>query len=388
MAKRQERKKPINEAKKKPGEASLTEFDKLLRFILTLQGRFALAFICGEDRRQRQGVLASLADLLKEKGVELRQIDLTYREATDPLSTLRQECRQSRNAAIVLTSIEASLKGSLLASLNLQRDLISQEIKCPLLFWVSSFALNLFAREAPDFYDFRHTVFNFKGARSAEAYAPQAISPGVSPNLFDRRRSSEERTAYLLSQLEKYQRDESNLGPREKLAYGELLEEIARAYRGERFRTEALIYLEKALKVYKGLQEKSREASVLQAIADIYYFSDNQTRARGNLEKALAIHREIGDRLGEANALKSLGDVKRMQSEYTEAERFYLTALGIYSTIDDKYSQGTTLLSLIEVYRSLGAKQKAGSSARRAKELLAQFPRLAKECDDLLRDLA
>jgi hypothetical protein len=52
--------------KKKAEASSPTEFDKLLRFIITFQGRFALAFICGDDRRQRQGVLASLGDLLKE----------------------------------------------------------------------------------------------------------------------------------------------------------------------------------------------------------------------------------------------------------------------------------------------------------------------------------
>jgi hypothetical protein len=113
---------------------SPTEFEKLFRFIVTFQGRFALAFICGEDRLQRQGVLASLADLLREQGIELRQIDLTYREVTDLYRTFKEECRQNRPAVIVVSSIEASLKGSLLTSLNIQSDLISREIDCPLLF--------------------------------------------------------------------------------------------------------------------------------------------------------------------------------------------------------------------------------------------------------------
>jgi len=480
VAKRQERKKPENEAKKESEGTGPTEFDKLLRFILTFRGRFALAFICGEDRRQRQGILASLADLLKEKGVELRHIDLTYREATDLLATLREECGQSTDRAIVVTGIEASLKGPFPASLNLQRDLMSQDIKCPILFWVSTFALNLFAREAPDFYDFRHTVFNFKGAERKGVPTDTAIR--ASEIRSEQGRGSEERTSYLLRQLEKYRKDESSLGLREKLAYGELLEEIARSYRGERHRTEALVYLQEALDIYKsfkpheGVKEdknfekfrKNREAAVLQAIGDIYYFSDNQNKARESLEKALPIHREIGNRLGEANALKSLGDVKRVQSEYGEAERLYqqalpihreignrlgeanalqslgdvkmaqsdyaeaerlyqqalpihreignrlgeanvlkslgdvkrmrsdyveaeglyLRALGIFATIDDKYSQGTTLLSLVEVYRSLGQKQKAAFSARRAKELLASFPKLVKRCNKLLQELA
>src|SRR3989304_854032 len=128
VAKREERKKSESTAKKESKGVTQTEFDKLLRFILTFQGRFALAFICGEDRRQRQGILASLTDLLKEKGVELRHIDLTYREATDLLGTLREECQRSANKVIVVTGIEASLRERFLASLNLQRDMISQDI--------------------------------------------------------------------------------------------------------------------------------------------------------------------------------------------------------------------------------------------------------------------
>ena len=147
-------------AEKKPKQAASSEFDKLLRFVVTFQGRFALAFICGEDRRQRDEVLASLTDLLQEQKVSLTRVDLTFREANDLLSTLKDKCRNARNGAIVVTVVEPSFNSNFLASLNVQRDLISQQIKCPILFWVSTFALTLFAREAPDFYDFRYTVFN------------------------------------------------------------------------------------------------------------------------------------------------------------------------------------------------------------------------------------
>ena len=137
------------------------EFDKLLRFVVTFQGRVALAFICGEDRRQRDGVLASLTDLLKEKKINLTLVDLTFQEATNVLGTLKEKCRQTDHSAIAVTVVEPAFNSNFLASLNVQRDLISQQIKCPILFWVSTFALTLFAREAPDFYDFRYTVFNF-----------------------------------------------------------------------------------------------------------------------------------------------------------------------------------------------------------------------------------
>jgi hypothetical protein len=147
-------------AEKKPERAASSEFDKLRRFVVTFQGRFALAFICGEDRGQRDRVLVSLADLLTEKKIKLTLVDLTFRETTDVLGTLKEKCRQTNRAAIVVTVVEPSLNSNFLASLNVQRDLISQQIKCPILFWVSKFALTLFAREAPDFYDFRYTVFN------------------------------------------------------------------------------------------------------------------------------------------------------------------------------------------------------------------------------------
>jgi tetratricopeptide (TPR) repeat protein len=273
---------------------------------VTFQGRFALAFICGEDRRQRQGILASLADLLREQGIELRKIDLAYREATDLYSTLKEECRQNNPAAIVVTGIEASLKGPLLASLNIQRDLISQEIHCPLLFWVSNFALTILAREAPDFYDFRYTVFNFKGARDSHPLMSRNIVPKGYTVQVDQAGRSESREAFLLDQLERYQKDEDRLDPRDKMAYAELLEEVARNYRNQRHRTEALMYLERALEIYCELQENNRKATVLRAIAETYFYANDQVKAVENLWKALPLSREVGDRLGEANALWNL----------------------------------------------------------------------------------
>jgi tetratricopeptide (TPR) repeat protein len=316
----------------------------------------------------------------------------------------------------------------LLASLNIQRDLISREINCPLLFWVSNFALTVIAREAPDFYDFRHTVFNLKSAQDSQPLMSRDTIPRDHTTLFDQVGRSERRTTFLLQQLERYQKDESRIEPRDRMAYGELLEEVARSYRDERHRTEALIYLEQALKIYSELQEKGREAAVLQAIADIYYFADNHAKATESLAKALPLHREIGDRLGEANALQSLGDVKRMQdaygeaeqlyqqalllyreigarlgeatalqslghvklaqSAYGEAEQLYLRALEIYSSIEDKYSQGVTLLSLARVYHALGDGQRAKASADQAQELLAAFPQMAEARERLLQEFS
>jgi tetratricopeptide (TPR) repeat protein len=351
VAKGPGRKEPTDKVNEKPEAPRPTEFDKLLRFIVTFQGRFALAFICGEDRRQRQGVLASLSDLLRAKGIELRQIDLTYREVGDLYSTLKEECRQNIPAAIVVTGVEASLKGSLLASLNIQRDLISREIHCPLLFWVSNFALTVIAREAPDFYDFRYTVFNFKRARDSQPLMSRDTVPRDYTTQFDQAHRSESRATFLVDQLERYQRNESRLESRDRMAYGELLEEVARSYRDNRHRTEALMYLERALKIYSELQEKGREAAVLQAIADIYHFANNLVKAAENLAKALPIYREVGDRLGEANALRTLGDVKRMQGAYAEAEALYQQALTIHREIGGRRGEANALQSLGNVKR-------------------------------------
>jgi tetratricopeptide (TPR) repeat protein len=388
VSKGRARKKPTNKMNRKVEAQRPTEFDKLLRFIVTFQGRFALAFICGEDRRQRQGVLASLADLLRAKGIDLRQIDLTYREVTDLFSTMKEECHQYSPAAIVVTGIEASLKGKLLASLNIQRDLISREVNCPLLFWVSNFALTVIAREAPDFYDFRYTVFNFRSAKDRQPLMNQDTILRDHTALFGLGQGAESRTTFLFDQLERYQKDEDRLEPLDRMAYGELLEEVARSYRDKIYRTEALIYLERALKIYSELQEKGREAAVLKAIRDIYYLADNQVKAAENLAKALETYREIGDRLGEANVLWSQGYVKHMQGASAEAEQLYSKAFGIYASIDDKYGQSATLLLLAEVYRALGDQEKARSLADQAKELLASFPQMVQKGEHTMQELS
>ena len=226
---------------------------------------------------------------------------------------------------------------------------------------MSNFALTVIARETPDFYDFRHTVFNFKSARGSQPLMSQDTVLREPTALFDRARGSESWTTFLFDLLERYQKDEVRLETLDRMAYGELLEEVARSYRDKKYRTEALIYLERALKIYSELQEKGREAAVLQAIANIYYFADNQVKAAENLAKVLSVYRESGDRLGEADALHSLGQVKRSQEAYAEAEQLYSAAFEIYASIDDKYSQGATLLLLAEVYSDLGDQEKARS---------------------------
>jgi tetratricopeptide (TPR) repeat protein len=387
VPKGQGRKRPTGEVKQNVEAGSPTEFDKLLRFIITFQGRFALAFICGDDRRQRQDVLASLGNLLRKQGIELRRIDLTHRAVTDLLSTFKQECRQGRPVVIVVTGIEASSKGSLFTLLNIQRDLISREINGPLLFWVSNFALREIAREAPDLYDFRYTVFDFKSPKDSE---PLMRAPDMIRSYFalsDHAQSSAEWTAYLGEQLDHYQRNESSLGYREKLAYGELPEEIARRYRDKQCRTEALIYLEKALKIYGELQEQSRAAAALKAIADTHYFAGDQAQAAESLEKALSLFREIGDRRGEAMALESLGDVKLARDAPEEAIRLMTTAADIYSSINDTYNQKLTLLRLVEIYLSLGELERARSAARQAKDLPVPIPRKLQRWEGILQDL-
>src|SRR5438128_574486 len=131
--------------------------------------------------------------LLREKGIVLRQIDLTFQEVPDLLGTLRAQCNANRNTAIIITGIEGSLKGPLLALMNIQRDLLSQTIRCPLLFWVSSFALNLIARDAPDLYDFRSTVFTLGTA----ADIPQSMPDQTPPLISEPQGDAEDRLTYL-----------------------------------------------------------------------------------------------------------------------------------------------------------------------------------------------
>jgi tetratricopeptide (TPR) repeat protein len=116
--------------------------------------------------------------------------------------------------------------------------------------------------------------------------------------------------------------------------------------------------------------------------------SRGHSGAKRLYQQALPIHREIGDRLGEANALQGLGNVNIMKKRYAEAEELLLRAMGIFATINDKYSQGSANISLARLYRDSGEKQKAGLSARRAKELLSAFPNLVATCDEIIRGLS
>jgi tetratricopeptide (TPR) repeat protein len=193
----------------------------------------------------------------------------------------------------------------------------------------------------------------------------------MAPLVSESQGDAEDRLAYLCTQLERYQQNESHLSPRDQLAYGELLEEVARSYKDIRPRTEALVYLRRALDLYRTLPERRREAAVLEAMGDIYLFAGLQSQAAESLEAALRIYREIGDCFGEANTLLKLGDVKRMLNEYAAAEQLYQQALPFYCKVGSRFGEADALLKLRDVKRMLNEYAAAETLYRTALDIFS-----------------
>ncbi|MFN8003146.1 MAG: tetratricopeptide repeat protein [Acidobacteriota bacterium] len=65
---------------------------------------------------------------------------------------------------------------------------------------------------------------------------------------------------------------------------------------------------EKALPLYRQIEDRLGEANVLQAIGDLLMRVADLSGARASYEKALPLYRQIEARLGEANVLQAMRD--------------------------------------------------------------------------------
>jgi tetratricopeptide (TPR) repeat protein len=127
---------------------------------------------------------------------------------------------------------------------------------------------------------------------------------------------------------------------------------------------------EKALPIYREIEDRLGEANVLQAMGDLLMRVADLAGARASYEKALPIYREIEARLGEANVRQMLGNLAMAEEMPDEAEAHLGEALKIHATIPDLLSVGADLGYLARV--AMG-REKFGRAAILGEYALAIF---------------
>ncbi|MBP0022296.1 MAG: tetratricopeptide repeat protein [Cyanobacteria bacterium SBLK] len=129
-------------------------------------------------------------------------------------------------------------------------------------------------------------------------------------------------------------------------------------YQNSQFR-EAAQSWEKALEIYRAIENLAGEGDSLNNLGVVYRLLGEYRKAIEYYEQSLAIARELDDRNGEGRAFNNLGNVYRLLGEYRKAIEYYEQSLAIARELDDRSGEENSYNNLGLAYRSLGHYNKA-----------------------------
>ena len=366
------------------------EFERLRRFILYHLGGFTLGLVRVNDPRQRDGVIASLAEALAAAAARLVRVDLANRYPGGLRNALRNDpdaraaLQDPARAALALVGLEHLIEAEpdetgrppFAAALNVERDALHAALPLPIILFLTDHAMDRLDLAAPDFFDWYSGVFRLRPAGAPELttasrlaeprqpYETGSLSPGTRQERLD---FLEDRRAELAQQA----------GPEARLRLAQVLKEMGELYAGlPEFHNRQLAVpsLKQAAEIFREEGHKSDEAGALETLGGVCYWIDDYKQSRRRYEAALPLYREIGSRLGEANTYTAFGDLSLAEEDFTAARERFEQALPIYREIGARLGQTYVALQTARALLGLGEK-------RQAVEALEQGAALARSID-------
>jgi CHAT domain-containing protein/Tfp pilus assembly protein PilF len=117
--------------------------------------------------------------------------------------------------------------------------------------------------------------------------------------------------------------------------------------------TQALIYFEQALAIYRETDDKSREAVLLSNIGTVYQKQEQYAQALRYFNQSLDISKIIAYQAEAGTNLNNIGECYRSLAEYEKALKYYQQALKIFKKINYKEGEAITLSNIGLTYFSL-----------------------------------
>ena len=121
----------------------------------------------------------------------------------------------------------------------------------------------------------------------------------------------------------------------------------------------AIAKYEEALKLYREVGDRTREAHTLTWIGSVYSELGEKQKALEYYSQSLPLSRVVGDRRQEALTLNNIGVVYSDLGEKQKALEYYSQSLPLSRAIGDRTGEAYTLNNIGQVYSELGEKQKA-----------------------------
>tara|TARA_R110002051_G_scaffold213932_1_gene278818 strand:+ start:3394 stop:4833 length:1440 start_codon:yes stop_codon:yes gene_type:complete len=361
-------------------EEQIEVLQRIRRNIMRSENEYALYFVeCNLPnlRRQLIGELDNtdnlnlltldIADYPKNEGIH---IDEWVHKQKNKYQNAKS--KQSLDA-INITGLEQLLPtGSdeqiikTVSELNWRRSYF-QALKVPIIFWLPSYALELLATQASDFYDWYSDIYHFDSNLDQKKLAA-----------FDQYNSLKHPDSQILSQY--YQTSVEKEAQLKSLRA--LLDEATTLNDQAYVRTlmadlffsignldEALMHWKDAMKIVIRMDNKVAEQTILSNISQIYQAQGNYDKALDCLMKAQSLGKELNDVSDNGAISNNISLVYIARGDYKNALKELENSLKIDAKANDDIALSTRYINTGGIYYKIGEYDKALDYMNRALKL-------------------
>ena len=309
-----------------------------------------------------------LIELLKNHR-QCQEIQFCCLEFADPeLRFLRDEIvkilptvqlEPNKKLVLIIRGLENSIGmfgdyPPVLTDLNFVRDGYKTSVPHPVIFILPDYAITRLAKFAPDFWDWKSGVFQFKTDQSTRDNAfAQVFDSGQAPVWKLDPPEKQERIDLLHRLLMEYNPSGQQLKTEDIDTCINILQQLGRAYISQRNPGKAREYLERALNLADCHQNLNFKGETLGYLGQVYLLENQIQKAIDYSQKCLEIALEIGDRTREGYALINIGSCYYLLGQYQQAIDYYSQCLEVFREIGDRPGESYALINLGTCYSLL-----------------------------------
>jgi G-protein signaling modulator 2 len=354
-------------------QEQLSKLDELVTLI-TLSKDGAIAFLLCNEPVLRKELYNELEKRLETLNIKIINIQLDEK-SSDLVNEIREKVPSTRNiTAIFVYGIEraskaltSSGKSAFLTKLNIMREEFSN-INQPVIIWSNEATITRIANEAPDFWSWRTTVFEFRMQKTTEPVerTERITESGLENLTID---ELNERYKQYSELLEEYKN--KNIVDDHKFADWYLKLGLIHYFRGEY--DEALEKYRQSMEIWRKLGYQQGMATTLHNIAYIHQDKGEYDEALEKYKQSMEIKEKLGYMRGIATTLHSIAIIHQDKGEYDEAFEKYRQSMDIDIKLGDQRGIAYTLAQIGSLYFHKGKKEEAIESTQKALDIFEKI---------------
>ena len=272
---------------------------------------------------------------------------------------------------LYLSALDVSRQQWVLEELNWRRGAF-ERLGRSLVFWLPDFALNLLAREAPDFFDWRSGVYEFGGIVEAPSpglldYSPTEKYRLLSLDVAEKRRRIDSLESLIQGAVRGGVDDRDVADFKDDLA-------LLLAQQGDVKR--ALGLWQESLRLDEQTGNVQGKAATLSNMASVLAQQGEINHALQLWQDSLKLKEQIGDVQGKAATLHQVAGVIAQQGDIERALKLWQESLELDEQIGNVQGKAATLHQIAEVIAKQG-------DVRRALELWGDSLKLKEQIGDV-----